>query len=296
MGLRGVGTNGRSLLNVLEDARTYLQGLRDAGLLPSSRGRCSPSTESASTACDSASSDDFVSEALESGWTSREVPMLDAFAPLHRQALMQSRSIFAIELENAWIWTVTRASQGALEFFRDAPFGSIIGQSLAHLIRCDELPVDLHMMHRMWSSSCGTVGIHDGCQERLQVIDFSASVQHIDEIFSRDPLDWQHSTEAAYKFDGLDAIVPSRYVPIVAHFLPPQNREASAGQDHDSRRLLIVTFEDPTVMFFNPNPPEGGVTLEGDEEEEKEQGKTKKEKEEGKEKEEEQEKETEMYA
>ena len=191
--------------------------------------------------------------------------MLDPYAPLHRTALMQSRSIFAVELTNPWTWTVERASQGALEFFRDAPFGSIVGQSLVHLMLCDDIPVDSPMMHRMWSSSCGPVGIHDGCQQRLHVIDYSASVRHIDEIFSRDPLEWQHCTGGAHTSDGLAAIVPSRYVPIVAHFLPIQNREGSASQNHNYRRLLIATFDDPTVTFFDPNPQED-VKMEEEEE------------------------------
>ena len=190
--------------------------------------------------------------------------MLVPYAPLHRTALMQSRSIFAVELTNPWTWTVEGASQGALEFFRDAPFGSIIGQSLVHLMLCDDLPVDSPIMHRIWCSSCGPVRTHDGCQQRLHVIDYSASVRYIDEIFSRDPLEWQHCTGGAHMSDGLAAIVPSRYVPIVAHFLPIQNRERSASQNHDHRRLLIATFEDPAVMFFGPNPHED-VKLEKEE-------------------------------
>jgi len=54
---------------------------------------------------------------------------------------MNSASLIVIELENPWCWTIKEMSLGAREFFRDAPFCNIVGHSLAHLMRCEDLPV-----------------------------------------------------------------------------------------------------------------------------------------------------------
>jgi len=223
MGVRGIGTNGRSLLNVLEDVRTYLRSMRDAGLLPaaSRHKRRSPSIALAPKT----SSDDGA-------------PMLDLPSSLHREALMQSRSIFAVELENPWTWTVTRASQGASDFFRDAPFDSIVGQSLAHLMSSE----DLLVMRQMWPSSSGTGACHEGSQRRLHMIDFSASIRHIDDIFSRDPLEWQHSVGATDKSDELAVMVPSRCIPMMVHMLPLPKGQGSEAQG-GCRGLLIASLE-----------------------------------------------------
>jgi len=69
------------------------------------------------------------------------------FSSLHRAALMNSASLIVIELENLWSWTITDVGLGARRFFRDALFSSIVGHILAHLMRCEDLPV-------RWNETC----------------------------------------------------------------------------------------------------------------------------------------------
>lgn len=184
MGARGIGTKGRSQLLVLEDARTYLRSLLDAGILPaaSARRHQGATREDCITSLHRESSTQLRSIIAEQHQGVTEVDFM------YRESLMQSRSIFALELENPWAWTVTRASQGAMEFFRDAPFDSIVGQSLAHLVRCE----DLLVMRQMWHPLCGTNAGYNGSQQRLHVIDFSAGARHMMTFFPA--IFWSGST------------------------------------------------------------------------------------------------------
>ena len=207
---RGLGTGGRSLNLVLEDTVAYLRERRSAEMLSCvlGSGNGPPSLLGAQVVtADShqkvhgdgsyAAQISFTPQAKDSGGAEAVV-----VNTMHHESLMSSRSFFVIEVENRWTWTITEAGQGAVEFFRDAPFGNIVGQSLANLVRCEELP----LMHQAWRQ--GEERESHGKKRKLQdadagfqlhIIDFSArghdninmAADEIADVLSRDPLEWE---------------------------------------------------------------------------------------------------------
>ena len=106
-GARGLGAGGRSLHQALEDLVGYLKGLEAAGRLP------------------------------------RWMPGAEAGPPSqvqHRTALLSCRSLFVVEVESNVLWTMRALGHGAADFFAHAPWGSMEGQSLANLVRCEDIP------------------------------------------------------------------------------------------------------------------------------------------------------------
>ena len=236
IGKRALGTSGRVLHTVLEDTIEYLRGLRASGALSTAGER-----------------------RTESGPTS------------HREALLQSRSIFVVELENPWLWTITAVGQGAAAFFRDAPLvgSQLVGQSLAHMLRCE----DLHTAIKLWSDSVSafTPG-RPASSTCIHLIDFSSwsssepvgsSSEHavcaaddIDRIFDCDPLEWAASVTSSSptnsspapssvgSFGGMNEPVPqARYMRLEGvQVIPVQGRGAHAAAASPERVLLVGTF------------------------------------------------------
>ena len=110
---------------------------------------------------------------------------------LHRAALMNSTSIFAVELENPWEWTIKAIGQGAAAFFRDAPVylpgTTILGQSLAHMLRCDDLP----LARQLWDQALSASPVAQGpaCSHAcLHAVDFTAVAASRARILLADPI------------------------------------------------------------------------------------------------------------
>jgi len=123
-----LGKSGRTLHLVLEDTLRHMR--QDASIVLATRLQSTTSQQ-----------------AMQSGPSTPKAAVLtecnvgNDVSSLHRAALMNSVSLIVIELENPWCWTITDMGLGAQKFFRDAPFSSIVGHSLAHLMRCEDLPV-----------------------------------------------------------------------------------------------------------------------------------------------------------
>jgi len=123
-----LGKSGRTLHLVLEDTLRHMR--QDASIVLATRLQGATSQQ-----------------AMQSGLLTPQGAVLtkcnvgDDFSSLHRAALMNSTSLIVIELENPWCWTITDVGLGAQRFFRDAPFSSVVGHSLANLMRCEDLPV-----------------------------------------------------------------------------------------------------------------------------------------------------------
>jgi len=131
-GLRALGKAGRTLLHILEDTVRHMQD--DKLLIAKKIMQSGPSTSgNGSAAAVPATSD--VGDALQGP--------ID-LGSLHRDALMSCADLIVLELENPWCWTIKNVGRGAWQFFRDAPFSSIVGQSLAHMMRCQDLQVQQH--------------------------------------------------------------------------------------------------------------------------------------------------------
>lgn len=258
---RGLGISGRSLLLVLEDTRKYLRGLRDAGLLPVGppATKVEPQAHAAAQAA-----------AALMSQSPAPPPLVDA--AMRREALiaalMVSMFSFVLEIESISTWTITATGRGAAEFFRDAPFESICGQSLANLMRCE----DARKLPQLSSSS--SVSLLQASDAKFHLADFSATIEsgvsQIDAVFTRDPLEWDPGVDirdsdgsqrhlrrtsswsrTASSFSRTDswgsneAIVTSQYMPIMVQQIIPldDSEDALSG-----RALLVASFDKST--FF----------------------------------------------
>jgi len=127
-GSLALGKSGRTLHLVLEDTLRHMR--QDASIVLATRLQSTTSQQ-----------------AMQSGPSTPKAAVLtecnvgNDVNSLHRAALMNSVSLIVIELENPWCWTIRDVGLGARRFFRDAPFSSIVGHSLAHLMRCEDMPV-----------------------------------------------------------------------------------------------------------------------------------------------------------
>ena len=140
-GARALGTSGRSLLQVLDDVRRHLQGLRAVKQLTSGP---------ASSAGPISGNGDLRSRlAVEPAARAPELPTL----PKDRQALYSIRSLFVLEVEDSEVWSIVDGGQGAAHFFRNAPGGSVRGQSLANFVRCEEMTA----LRKLWPHNNGMV-------------------------------------------------------------------------------------------------------------------------------------------
>jgi len=233
IGSRALGTGGRALLTVLEDTIEYLRSLR-----------ASSSLEPAAT------------HTQPAGTTP------------HREALLRSRSIFVVELENPWVWTITAVGQGAAAFFRDAPLvgRQLVGQSLAHMMRCEDLPTAF----QLWpdASPAAAAAGKPAFGACIHLIDFSsspslsserviASADEIDRIFACDPLEWDSSPASGSpapgssssangeeSFKGVQHPVPqAQYMRLEGvQVTAVRGQGTRAGSDKSDRVLLIGTF------------------------------------------------------
>jgi len=126
-GLRALGRSGRTLHHVLEDTLRHMQ--QDASRLQGATRKIQSSLSASGAAV------------LAERTVGNDV------SSLHREAMMKSASLIVIEVENPWCWTIKDVGLGARQFFRNAPtqdpWSRIIGQSLSHLIRCEDLPVSI---------------------------------------------------------------------------------------------------------------------------------------------------------
>ena len=67
----------------------------------------------------------------------------------HRAALLSSRSLFVMEIENRACWRIRQVGQGVAELLRHAPSADLRGQSLASLLRCE----DVVQLDSMWPTT-----------------------------------------------------------------------------------------------------------------------------------------------
>ncbi len=239
---RGLGIGGRSLLLVLEDARTRLLDLR--GGLPSAPA---VKTERQSPA---ATPTVVVSEDPSACSPVPRPPALDS--SIHREALLLCRSTFVVELQDIWTLTIARVGQGAAHFFRDAPVASLVGQSLAHLMRCEDLaPL----------RQCIATSLSAGPSDtRIHLADFSATIEggvsRIHHVFSCDPLEWEFGR---LPFDpdtsfgrvsslGSCSTLPSHYRPVVVQQIIPLEKQQTGQNAVAGRVLLMASFGSPIAL------------------------------------------------
>ena len=151
-----------------------------------------------------------------------------------------------VELEGSCNWTIKNLGRRAKNFFRNAPFAGMVGQSLASFVRCE----DLLVLRKAWPTGALTGA---PSHSRIHLMDFSADACHtqtafqethldvrsIDKILSSDLMDWgsEGHTAAATRDPGL---VPLNYMSMLAQVL-----SLHKGTD---TVLLIASFETPARL------------------------------------------------
>ena len=75
---------------------------------------------------------------------------------LDQQCMLRSSGAVTVEVETS-DWTITAMSPGAEIFFKDAPWGSMMGQSLTDLVKWE----DLDALHSLMSSAPATAAVYD---------------------------------------------------------------------------------------------------------------------------------------
>ena len=133
-GARALGTGGRSMHQALENVVEYMKELRAAGNLPVKRVAASAEVST---------------------------------AKFHRDALMNAKSVFVLEVQSASDWIILDVGQGAADFFCGAPWGDMKGQSLANFVRCE----DLTSLHKLWPQNARSTArprfsvVEKGCKD-----------------------------------------------------------------------------------------------------------------------------------
>jgi hypothetical protein len=235
---RGLGIGGRSLLLVLEDARTRIVDLR-GGLRVTPAVKTEKQAPAATPAVD----------VSEDPSPCSPVPRpLALDSSIHCEALLLCRSTFVVELQDIWTLTIARAGQGAADFFRDAPVASLVGQSLAHLMRCE----DLATLRQSIAMSLSA----EPSDSRIHLADFSATIEggvsRIHHVFSCDPLEWEFGRLPSFgrlsSLGSLSLTLPSQYRPVVVQQIIPLEKQERGQVAVAGRVLLMASFGNPTTL------------------------------------------------
>jgi len=232
-GARGLGAGGRSLHQALEDVVGYLRNLRAAGpMLPPALQQPRPQP---------------------------------AFS--HREALLSSRSMFVLEVESNVRWTIKTLGRGAADFFAHAPWGDTEGQSLANLVRCEDVPSLVQMWNPHAHAHAVSAGGGGAVACRLHIITFSRSARTqaaggglpFAGGLADDVCD---SGGVGDDSAGALSEVPWQYTPVLVHQLIPilpSSRSSSASSDSEGsnarqmpRALLIASLGAPCAVFSMP--------------------------------------------
>jgi len=230
-GVRGLGAGGRSLHQALEDLVEYLQNLRAAGLLPKSPPTVLPAPQ-------------------------------PAFP--HHEALLSSRSLFVVEVEGNTRWTMRTLGRGAAALFEHAPWGDMAGQSLANLVRCEDIPSLVQIWNPQTSAASKGGGQEapggpDGCLCRLHVVTFAPSQRSSPAVVSHA----SSSRMADSAYVGGDAMDDDdfpevscgswQYTPVfVKQLIPLQPGDSSSRQHRAPRALLIASLGAPCAASALP--------------------------------------------
>mmetsp|Transcript_31484 Transcript_31484/g.70832 ORF Transcript_31484/g.70832 Transcript_31484/m.70832 type:complete len:507 (-) Transcript_31484:2627-4147(-) len=134
VGARALGSTGRSLLNILEDAAKLVREIRTKeGTL--SGAWAGPSEE-------------------EEGAEIRQHPIPSITDVMMKEGLRSSQSLLVFETDLC-DWRIRSMSNGMQEFFKLAPWGSCLGQSLIHLVHTEDKHILRNISVKSLSESQG---------------------------------------------------------------------------------------------------------------------------------------------
>jgi hypothetical protein len=232
-GVRGLGAGGRSLHQALEDVVGYLRNLRAAAPMwpPALEPRPKPAIS-------------------------------------HREALLSSRSLFVLEVESNVRWTIRTLGRGAADFFAHAPWGGTEGQSIANLVRCEDVPSLVQMWNPHTPAHAVSAGGGGAVACRLHIITFPPSAR-------TKYAGWELQGASGLADDGEDfdddltgalPEAPWQYTPVFVHQLipvlpssrstrsaiSPSNDSESSNVHRAPRALLIASLGAPCAVSSMP--------------------------------------------
>uniref|UniRef100_A0A7S4JRF4 Uncharacterized protein n=1 Tax=Guillardia theta TaxID=55529 RepID=A0A7S4JRF4_GUITH len=147
VGARALGSTGRSLLNILEDAAKLVREIR--------------MKEGGMDTLDAASDDEG-----EEGRQNRVLPITDGIL---KEGVLSSESLLVFEADLV-TWNIRSMGRGMQEFFKLAPWGSCVGQSLLHLVHDD----DKHILRNVsMRSMSGGHGLSVGDRFSMKLMHFT---------------------------------------------------------------------------------------------------------------------------
>ena len=248
VGKRALGKNGRSLLLVLQDTVNCLRRSRESGVRsdklvpagsPAIEIKVDPELivkiEHGTPAGDDGSDCDvsmvvpaFRLSPVKKTSTEPSPPPAHLPDPIeYCEALLNAKNLFVLQLENPWAWIITKAGQGAREFFKDAP-SEIAGESFFRLMHCEDMPAVV----RAWPTSRDT-----NIQSEVHAIDFSAAkdleANYIDRMFDMGPADWE--SHCVLPMD-------SQYKTIRFHMIPV-DLHANGEKREGDRAILLASLD-----------------------------------------------------